>query len=227
MEDWSNGTVVLTDYQEAGRGRRGRGWLAPPQTSLLFSILFQAGIGKPLAGYIMMAALAVADGVSDATGIQPELKWPNDLLVGDRKLCGILAESSRTENGVRVVLGVGLNVNTQTNDSEALPPNSTTLQRETGRVIDRESLAVAIFGRFDLWYRDLIDLSDRVYSVWASRLGMIGCPIVVQDGKDIWEGTAVGVLRDGGLQVRDRRGALRTVYAADVSVRSPNGFTST
>lgn len=224
-DDWQNGTAILTDFQEVGRGRQGRSWVAPPGSSLLMSVVVMMPEGALVGDSVMLGALAVADSVTEVTGLSLELKWPNDVLAGSRKVCGILAESSYQGSQTCVILGMGINVNFDPQDHPAIPETATTLQKELGRPVSREALAVALFNRLDLWYRCLTQDAEAVYSAWASRLQTLGAPLLVVDGSGTWEGIATGVRRDGGLLVRDNNGVTRSVYAADVSIRRPGGFT--
>jgi BirA family biotin operon repressor/biotin-[acetyl-CoA-carboxylase] ligase len=150
--DAREGTVVAADVQTAGRGRLGRRWEAPAGTSLLFSTaLVPAVPAERLPGLTLVAAQAVADALA-TTGVEPRLKWPNDVLLGGRKVAGILGEA---RDG-RVVLGIGINVNISAGDlpRDALRP-ATSLLLETGAPLDRgELLAVtlaALEPRYDAW----------------------------------------------------------------------------
>lgn len=223
--DWINGTVVIADFQVAGRGRQGRRWLAPPDSSLLLSILLETPPGAAAMDMAMAGSLAVADSVAQVTGVPVELKWPNDALLRGRKFCGILAEA--TAGGPRrcVVLGIGLNVNFDP-VAHGAPETATSLQNEVGRPLCREMVAVALFKALDLWYRGVTRDPDAVYRAWSSRMGTVGSPVLVVESGATWAGTAIGIRRDGGLLVCDDAGVCRAVYAADVSIRNPGVFTS-
>lgn len=217
--DLPHGAVVMADYQAAGRGRRGRSWRAPANTSLLLSIVLHTpGVS---AGDVMMAvALSVADAIASETGLPVDLKWPNDIVVRGRKLCGILAEHD-TGSG-NIVIGIGVNVNFIPDAADPITANATSVLRELGQPVDRESLALTLFTRLNLWYRMLTERADAVYDAWVARLAVVGKSLEVHDSSGIWCGTAVGVQRDGALRVRADRGEVRALYAADVSVRPAN-----
>lgn len=212
-----HGAAVITDYQSAGRGRRGRAWQAPPRSSLLLSLVLHHPPGGPPTDVLTVAVLAVADTLADETGLDVSLKWPNDILVHGRKLCGILAEHN-PETG-QLVIGIGLNVNFVPDRADPLAANATSVQAELGRAIEREVLAVALFTRLNLWYRMLTEHADAVHQAWVTRLAIVGKPLEVHDNTGTWDGVAVAVRRDGALDVRDNRGEMRALYAADVSVR--------
>jgi BirA family transcriptional regulator, biotin operon repressor / biotin---[acetyl-CoA-carboxylase] ligase len=149
------GTVVVADEQTEGRGRLGRRWFAPPGTSLLCSVQLRPAVsGERLPELTSVAARACAETIAALTGLEPELKFPNDLLLGERKVAGILAEAREG----RVVLGIGVNVNLS---EEQLPGEvdrpATSLLVETGRELDRAELLV-----------ELLDRLERRYDAWLS-----------------------------------------------------------
>ena len=148
------GAVVAAGEQTEGRGRLGRRWLAPPGTSLLFSIQLRPPVaGERLPELTGVAALACAEAIEGATGAAPELKFPNDLLLRGLKVAGVLAEARES----RVVLGIGINVNIP---QEELPQEvdvpATSLLVETGREVDRAELLVELLERLELRYDDWV-----------------------------------------------------------------------
>jgi BirA family biotin operon repressor/biotin-[acetyl-CoA-carboxylase] ligase len=153
--DAAEGTVVAADEQTEGRGRLGRPWFAPPGTSLLCSVQLRPEVpGDRLPELTSVAARACADAIATLTGLEPELKFPNDLLVEGRKVAGILAEAREG----RIVLGIGVNVNLSEEElpgEVARPPTS--LLVETGRELDRAELLV-----------ELLDRLERRYDAWLS-----------------------------------------------------------
>jgi BirA family transcriptional regulator, biotin operon repressor / biotin---[acetyl-CoA-carboxylase] ligase len=154
-EDDAEGTIAVTEEQSEGRGRLGRPWHAPPRTGVLVSVLLRPGVDPArLPELSLIAGGAVAEAIAEVTGIEPAIKFPNDVLIGGRKVAGILAEAS---DG-RVVLGIGVNAN-QT--EEQLPVETqispTSLRLETGGAVDRAQLLVAILAQleraYDAWVR--------------------------------------------------------------------------
>jgi BirA family biotin operon repressor/biotin-[acetyl-CoA-carboxylase] ligase len=218
--------VILTDYQRAGRGRAGRSWTAPPRSSLLLSAVLDRPTASLPADVVMAASLAAAESIELVSGLRPELKWPNDLLYRGRKLCGILAEYVDREARPAVILGIGINVNLEPQAVAGIVSTATSLQRELGKPLSRERLAIALFKRLDLWYRDLTKDPDTVFAVWSSRLDTVGDPVIVRGDNGTWNGIATGVQRDGGLRVRSDTGDDCIVYAGDVSIRRPPAFTT-
>lgn len=155
VETDEEGTVAVAEEQTQGRGRLGRSWHAPPRTSVLVSVLLRPAVDPArLPELSLIAGGAVAEAIAEVTGIEPAIKFPNDVLVGGRKVAGILAESS----GGRVVLGIGVNAN-QTQDQ--LPAGAQTepssLRVELGESVDRAVLLAATLARleeaYDRWTR--------------------------------------------------------------------------
>ena len=149
--DDPEGAVAVAEEQSEGRGRLGRSWQAPARTSVLLSILLRPEVEPPrLPELTLVAGGAVAQAIAEATGLEPAIKFPNDVLLGGRKVAGILAESS----GGRVVLGIGVNAN-QT--AEQLPPDvqtvPTSLRLELGKPVERPELLAAILRQVEQAYR--------------------------------------------------------------------------
>ncbi|HLJ66605.1 MAG TPA: biotin--[acetyl-CoA-carboxylase] ligase [Chloroflexota bacterium] len=213
-----HGIILLTDYQSAGRGRRGRRWIAPPRTGLLFSMLLAIPPRALPVDIPVVGALAVQDALTDATGLKTRLKWPNDVLVGDRKLSGILAEYLPGKSPF-AVLGIGLNVNFDPAAEPAAGAAATSVSGELGHLVEREFLAVVLFKAIYLWYRCLACDPASVLEAWTARLDLIQRAVRIEDASGQWQGIAERIRRDGGLEVRRTDGVRRTVYAADVSMR--------
>ena len=148
------GALVAADEQTAGRGRLGRRWLAPAGTSLLCSLqLLPAMPSERLPELTVLAARACAEAIAALTGLEPQLKFPNDLLVGGRKVAGILAEAREQ----RVVLGIGVNVNVPAEElPQEIDRTATSLLVETGRELDRAELLVELLERLERRYDDWV-----------------------------------------------------------------------
>ena len=157
-DEHSEGAVALTEEQTEGRGRLGRRWLSPPGVSLLFSLLLEPPVETArLPELTLVAGQACAKAIARITGLTPEIKLPNDILVGGRKTAGILAEA---RDG-RVVLGIGINVNVPAPElPRAIDPPATSLLLEAGREIDRVELLV-----------ELLDRLERAYDRWVAATG--------------------------------------------------------
>jgi BirA family transcriptional regulator, biotin operon repressor / biotin---[acetyl-CoA-carboxylase] ligase len=202
----SDGLVAVADVQTAGRGRLDRTWQAPSGSSLLVSALVRTpGDAGPV---VMAAAVALAGAVDRVAGVPARLKWPNDLVVGDRKLAGLLAE----RDGDALVVGAGCNVNWE-RFPEDLAGSATSCNLEVGRPVDRDELLVAFLDGFATFLGRGGDVVDE----YRARAATLGRRVRVEPVRgDPLLGTAVDVTDDGALVVRDDAGAEHTVATADV-----------
>jgi len=223
-EGAAEGTLVTTDDQTAGRGRMGRVWKTLPGHQLILSLLLRPEFPPH---FIMMAsALAVAEAIERVTGLTPTLKWPNDVLVHGRKVCGILIE---TGEGAAVV-GMGLNVNGSLADDPELAARATTLADELGgATVSREALAIALLTRLDALYHTLQTggLAGRqaVRDAWRARLGTLGQRVVIRQGaaspataddQTTLTGLAEAVDADGALTLLTDDGQRHTITWGDI-----------
>jgi BirA family biotin operon repressor/biotin-[acetyl-CoA-carboxylase] ligase len=212
------GTVLITDRQMSGRGRMGRSWLAPPGTSLLLSILYRPSIEPERMSQVMMATalglLDVLDVVVPATS-PAALKWPNDVLAGELKIAGLLAEGRlASDRAAAVVVGLGLNV---TQLEGMLPPGATSLAALGVAPPPRDELCASLLTAIDARYDALLAGVDLVRA-WSDRLRTLGRRVVATGGGDEVKGKAVGVTPDGGLRIMTGSGAVVTVHAGDVTL---------
>ncbi len=214
------GTVVVTDEQTAGKGRLGRRWLAPAGSSLLLSILFRPPLAPhQLARLTMVCGLGVLEGVQATTGLTLQLKWPNDVLVGERKVAGILAESSLAGDQVEfAIVGIGLNVNFDPASIEGIPKTATSLSSALGRHVPRLPLLAGILSTIDARYLRLL-AGESPHDEWAAHLSTLGQAVHVVTPDGIETGVAEGVDADGALRLRRDDGSLTHIAAGDVSLR--------
>ena len=212
----SEGLVAVADHQSEGRGRRDRRWVAPPGSSLLFSVLLRPKLtASQLHLTAAAVALSAAAACKDVSGVDPDVKWPNDLLVDNRKLAGVLSESivGPDDSGSTVVVGMGINVNWPPVLPADLAHLATALNRESGREVDRAELLVALLENLD----DYIDDWSAVAHDYKSRCATVGREVRVDLGRrGQLEGTEVGVTDEGLLEVEDRDGRNVTISVGDV-----------
>ena len=214
------GTVVIADYQTAGRGRLGRTWNAEPRSNLLFSVLFRPSARFPAWHTSYLVSEAVAQAVQRSLDIRVATKWPNDLLVDGRKFCGILLETMGPAERTACVAGVGINVN-QDNFPADLAGKATSLKLATGKSVDRVSLFQTVMASLESLYEAADrDTGAAMLKSWMDRCTTFGRPVQVSGGGPALDGTAVGLSDDGGLIIRhgDR---MTTVYAGDVTISDP------
>ncbi len=217
QEGVPHGTVVWTDRQTAGRGRRGRTWYARPGTSLCFSVLLRPSL--PLApdplwlGWIPLAsAVGVAAGIERSLSISSTLKWPNDLLIQERKVGGLLCESlGSADRAPLLIIGVGLNVNLRPDDfPDELRGCATSLAGEGEAPVDRSQLLAHLLNELEPRLEHVCrgDL-DQAREEYRQRCVTIGRLVRVDRQGDAipLEGTAVGISDSGGLLIQARGGA--------------------
>ena len=221
------GVLLAAEEQTAGRGRIGRTWTSPPYAALTFSLLLHPAVPSARRGWLpLLTGVAVAAAVTEVTGVETRLKWPNDVLAGDvpareGKLAGILAETA----GDAVVVGIGLNVSTEPAELPGPGPGAlpaTSLRAAGATALSREKLLLAILARFERWYlawRQAGGDPDRsgLRAEYTRLSATIGRPVRAElPGGQALSGLAVGVDSDGRLLVRVSPGSEVPVAAADV-----------
>lgn len=233
------GLVVLADSQSAGRGRHGRAWVSKPGDDLLLSVLFH-----PRPGYVhqllMLAALAAARTAEDITGVRPSLKWPNDVRVGGRKLCGVIAETRQavlsgpvrqdeaaasSDGSLITVVGIGLNVNMNPPGAGESVMAATSLRLIAGGPVSRLATFSVLLRHMDRLYARLVRGESLVLE-WSSRLETAGREVSVSTGDPqnpdrVVHGRAEGVDELGRLLVRDSAGRLWPMSAGEVTLQPP------
>ena len=207
--DEAEGLVLVAEHQQAGRGRLDRAWTSPPRSGLTVSVLLRPGVPVARRAWLsLLTGVALAEAVRSVTGVQVSLKWPNDLLAGDgRKLAGILAESA----GTAVVVGVGLNVSTT---SDELPDTAASLAGVLGSGVDRAPVLLAFLRALEARYLPwTAALGDPVvsglagdYPRWSSTVGTT-VSVALPDGSTV-DGVAEAVDWDGRLVVATGEGPV-------------------
>jgi len=212
------GLVVVADHQTAGRGRLGRTWSAAPGTALLVSVLLRPPLPIGEVPVVLMAAgLAACDGVEAAAGFRPRLKWPNDMVVGDRKLAGLLTESSGGDDPA-IVLGLGVNV-----AAGAYPPElageATSCEEHAARPVDRAEVLVGLLRALESRYATVFAPGGRAATLDAYRAdsATLGRRVRVElTSGPALEGQAARLADDGELVVVDDAGTEHLVSVGDV-----------
>jgi BirA family transcriptional regulator, biotin operon repressor / biotin---[acetyl-CoA-carboxylase] ligase len=210
------GAVLVADHQRAGRGRLGRTWQAPPGASLLVSVLLRPGPSANPHGATQAVALAARTACDRLAGVRADLKWPNDLLVGGRKLAGILAEAVVSGAGVEaVVVGMGLNVRWGDGVPAELAERMVSLNHLTDRLVDRDALLEAFLAeltrRVAQWELD----PGELVADYRDALTTVGQTVRVEQPAGVLVGMATGVTDDGHLVV-EADGRRHEISAGDV-----------
>jgi len=211
------GTVVIADEQTVGRGRIKRVWLSPKGSIALSIILYPSVVNLPY--LIMLASLAVVHSIEAITGLRSQIKWPNDVLVNDRKVCGILIESSVRGNIVDyAIIGIGINVNLKLSDFPEIQSVATSLSDELGRDVSRLRVIRRLLVEVERLYLAL-QAGGSIYEEWRDSLITLGRRVQVKSGKTAYEGVAESVARDGSLLLRHSDGNLSKIVAGDATLR--------
>ena len=211
------GTVILAEEQTAGRGRLKRAWLSPKGSIALSIILHPTPAQLPY--LIMVASLAVARCIEKVGGLETQIKWPNDVLIKGKKVCGILIESDVRGSAVDyAVIGIGINVNLKPADFPEIAATATSLAQELGREISRREMIRCLLVEAEKLYLALPE-GDSVFREWRDRLVTLGKEVGLISGKTSYQGVAESVANDGSLLLRQPDGNLIKIVAGDVSLR--------
>ncbi|MDO4308562.1 MAG: biotin--[acetyl-CoA-carboxylase] ligase [Eubacteriales bacterium] len=220
-EGAAHGTLAVAEYQSAGKGRLGRRWTAPAGSSVMMTILLRPDFEPQYAPMLtVVMGLSVAQ-AAQRMGVDTSIKWPNDVVVSRKKICGILTEMSVEEGNIRyVVIGVGINVNLDTLPDE-LADKATSLYLETGKTYDRNEMVAYVMECFEENYERFVKSGDLalLQEDYNRMLANCGQPVRVLDPLSPYEGIARGIDQKGELVVEKTDGTVVCVSAGEVSVR--------
>lgn len=217
----AEGTVVLADRQTAGRGRMNREWHSPGGTGIYLSIILtpRAPLNS-LPGITLVAAVAAAEALESAAGVRADIKWPNDLLLNNRKICGILTELHARDDGAAIVIvGIGINVNTP---AERFPAEvrdiASSLLIETGRETSREEIVISLLERFERRYEMFIfGRFDAILDRWREYSGIIGRRVCIEQDGVRTLGTVVDIDMGGALVILNISGSRQMILSGDIT----------
>jgi BirA family biotin operon repressor/biotin-[acetyl-CoA-carboxylase] ligase len=214
------GTVVIADRQSAGKGRLGRQWFSPPGVNLYASVLLRPPISPRLAPQLtFVSALAVARAIEETSGLEPTVKWPNDILLGGRKVAGLLNElSAETERVHYVILGIGVNLNMTADQFPGdLRYPATSVALEKGEPVSRVAFARALFRHVEQLYElYLLKGFTPLLRAWESLFELTGQPAEVDCRERVLRGIVEGLDSDGALLLRLPNGETERILAGDV-----------
>lgn len=221
-----HGTVVVSEIQTQGKGRRGRRWMSERGQGIWFSLILKPDIPPDKASVLtLVTALAVVKAIRRITGTRPLIKWPNDVVISGRKVCGILTELSACKGAVKhIVVGIGINVKKQ-EFPEELAAVATTLEDEGARHFHRSELLVTVLEEFEHYYTLYLKTLDMeaMLTEYNSYLVNQNRPVKVLDPAGEYQGVARGINRRGELLV-EREGEALLVSSGEVSVRGIYGY---
>lgn len=221
-ENVPEGTVVIAEEQISGRGRMNRPWHSPKYTGIWMSLILRPNIPLTKAPQLtLLTAVAIVQAIEEVTGLNPEIKWPNDILLNGKKITGILTEMQAESDQIHsIIIGMGLNVN-QTKDD--FPPElqniASSLLIEKGDALSRASIIRSIFTHFEKLY--LLFLEKGFYPIkllWEGYAISIGKMIKARTLTGVIEGKALGITDEGVLKIEDASGVIHHVYSADIEL---------
>ncbi|MCI9442773.1 MAG: biotin--[acetyl-CoA-carboxylase] ligase [Ruminococcus sp.] len=223
----AHGTLVAADRQTAGRGRRGRGWESPSGCSIYMSILLRPKFLPAKAPMMtLVMAYSVAESLRAYTGLDIQIKWPNDVVLNGKKLVGILTEMSTEIDYINhVVIGVGINVNMDS-FSEEIAKTATSLRMEMGKTLKRSTLIAEIMRRFEQDYEEYVKTGDLsgIREAYERLMVNYGKEVRILGAQEPFQALALGINNNGELLVRKEDGSEEAVYAGEVSVRGVYGY---
>ncbi len=216
------GTVITADYQTAGRGRLDRRWNAQPGVNLLASfLLYPRRTPDDWGGLPLLAGCAVAETLNTLAAVESHVKWPNDIMIGEGKVSGILVESGMLADRAWVVIGIGININQTTFEGEyRLPP--TALALEAGRLFEIDdvlfSLCRVLDDLYALW---TLEGNPPIIMRWKRQSRMLGAMIELVEHGGCRRVRAMDIAPDGSLIVENSAGESEFIHTADVSIVPP------
>lgn len=222
-----HGTVVVSEVQTAGRGRRGHQWSSPKGAGIWFSLILKPDIAPECASMLtLVAAMAVSKAIERLPGVHPQIKWPNDVVLSGKKVCGILTEMSAQVDYINyIVVGIGINVASQAFPKEIADVATSLGQNLPGMSISRGELLAAVLEEFEIYYEKYMKTLDisLFLEEYHARLVNKDKQVKVMDPRGTYEGIARGINEKGELLV-EREGTQITVNAGEVSVRGLYGY---
>ncbi len=216
------GTLVVTEEQTAGRGRRGKSWTSPAGANLLFSVLLRPPMeGERVFVLTMVLGVAGLKAVKKVAAVEAMIKWPNDLYVGPKKLAGVLTEFAvRGKQVDWVVPGMGINVGWHPDVPEGGGAGATSLLEETGQRVSRNELLIELLTVFESLYKEVVAGNMKtLHEEWNRNCLVLGKAVVVASEKERVEGKALRIDEFGALIIEDAEGNQRRILTDDVSLR--------
>lgn len=220
------GTLVIAEEQKTGRGRMARNWYSPSGTGIWMSVLLRPTLPPQKAPqFTLITAVAVVQAIHDVCDIQVEIKWPNDILVNNRKITGILTELQADSEQIHsLIIGIGMNVNQQTDDfPEELLDIATSLSIAKGEIISRAKVVQRVMFHLERYYKIYMEKGFApIKLLWESYALSIGKHITARTMNGTLTGIALGITDEGVLLLEDENGTIHQIYSADIEWSSKN-----
>jgi BirA family biotin operon repressor/biotin-[acetyl-CoA-carboxylase] ligase len=221
-EGAKEGTIVIADEQSKGKGRLSRSWISPPKKNLLFTLIFRPAM-KPIQVFrlTLLSSLSISEAIERETGLKPLIKWPNDLYLNHKKVCGILTEFAGDQDRVSYCLvGIGMNVNFDPSVYPEIRDSATSLSQCLKQEVPRVQILRKILERIEENYRWLKrEGVARLQEEWNNRSFISGKMVTVSSGETDECGIAESIDEDGFLILRDEKGEKKKILSGDVSLK--------
>lgn len=227
--DFEDGTIVIAEEQTKGKGRLGRTWVSPKGKGIWMTIMLKPQINPADAAKVtLLAACAVSRAIENTCGIYPKIKWPNDIVINGKKLCGILTEMSAELDEINYILvGIGINANLGIEDiPEELQPMATSIKIEKGYPVNRKYLTAEIINNFEAYYKAFIETGSikEFIKEYKEKSAVLGKKVNIKSSTIELQGTVIDITEEGALLVRLDSGELKEIISGEVSVRSLQGY---
>lgn len=210
------GTIIVAGEQTAGKGRLQRTWISP-MGGLALSVILRPNLEK-LPYMIMLASVSVVNAIWSAAGVKAQIKWPNDVLIKERKVSGILIENDIRKNVLKhCIIGIGINVNVKVKDYPDIASIAISLSDLTGKKVSELEVLRQLLIEMDSLYTHLDD-AEYIFNIWKNNLVTLGQKVQATIGQNIYKGTAESVTSDGNLILRQSDGSLIKIIAGDVTL---------
>lgn len=212
----AEGTLVISEYQSKGRGRLGRNWVSPKYKGIYLSLILKPKILPNQTPILtLLTAISIFEAIKENTGIETQIKWPNDILIHNKKIAGVLTELNAEMDEIRfVVIGIGLNVN---NDAKSLPTGATSLKLQKKEDISRVELSQEMLRRIEFNYHLFLQKGSLpIVEKWRELSSTLGKMVKVVSHRHSIDGQAIDIDVDGSLLVRKNSGVTEKVTAGDV-----------
>lgn len=218
LQGEKEGTLVIAEEQTRGRGRKSRSWDSPFNKGLWFSLILRPDLPAAKAGLIpYLAGVSVAEAIENYLNLKPSLKWPNDLLLNDKKFCGVLSEVEFNNGKIHfIILGIGINVNHKIHEfQENYRNQATSLRIELDKRIDRADLLVEILSYLENNYK-FIHNFEEIMNKWKIRCPKFGKEVLVVQDDEKYEGLFEEIDNEGFMLLRLKSATIKKIVAGDI-----------
>lgn len=214
------GTIVIADEQTAGRGRLNRAWHSTKEKGIWLSIILRPNLLPYLAPQLtLLTATVLAEVIKEYTSIKPQIKWPNDILINNKKVAGILTEMQAEQDTIQyVIIGIGINVNQTKEDlPKDMQYKATSLKLETNKQINLTDFTQKILRKYEEIYTNYLNKGfPYIKEKWETYGFKIGQQIRMKTTKDTWKTTFSGIAEDGALLAKNKEGKTEKIYSAEI-----------